>query len=573
TFNVIGYPSVTSGSFGVSIGGTVTKLATTEDTFPVWSGAVRGTTSSVNYQYVELDATGAAIKSENFTRALHKPDATHSYNEFFQRQTTKYVLPHIPYTYLATWPSNTKAFNDDEIATLHLTTDPTQLAQLHSDPMIPVQVRVNFRFISHDTVHSQKNITFQTSGKSSKAFKKQSYKVSFDTDYNQTFFGRPNIKLRAEATDPTMIRERLYIDMLNAVGVPTQQGSYVRLFLNNEFYGLYLMVDDIKKSFIKQTVYGGDATKALGSLLQMNAPTVENSADLTYKGNNGSAYDPEVYAVQNLGANPPDAPLTQLIQFMADLQAFDPISTPDPIAYWNNTRLDLDGFLRNMAMEYLAGAWDNYWFSGSNYFFYFNPTLGAKGKWQWLPTDFDGTFGDGFPTSVLSRYQAYYDFKIDHPLVSKLILNNTQINGLFEQTLREIVGWSFKPEALHARIMTYNQMISDDVRWDYSLVRTGPGNTNNYTIEDFNANLDTIIKDMSYSLKGWITDMSTLVTTQLNFAVQPGLADRVAPPPKPTKNSDKKGDKKGSGSRTSASLLGMTTLVVIASVFMTLLTF
>ncbi|KAI1317775.1 hypothetical protein EDD11_007797 [Mortierella claussenii] len=548
TFNVVGYPSTPNGSFGVSVGGAITKLASNESTFPLWSGVVPGTTSSVVYSYVELNTAGASVKAENFTRTLHNSSDTQTYNEFFERQTTKWVLPPVPYTYLAVWPSYTKVFDDDEIATIHLTADPSQIATLNANPTLPTDVKVNFRWIDRHTVHSQTNISFKTSGKGSKDFQKQAYKLSFDTNYNQTFFSRPNLKLRSETTDPTMIREKVYIDMLNSVGVPTQQGQYVRLFVNNIPFGLYLMVDDIKKSFVKQTIYGGDPNAVLGSLVQMNAPTLTTQADLVYRGTANSSYTPDVYADVNLGNNPATAPLTQLIQFMADLQAFDPVNTTDPVGYWNNTRLDLDGFLRCMALEYLSGAFDNYWMAGSNYFMYFNPKLGTQGKWQWVPTDFDGTFGNGFPTATLSSYQTLYNFQPDHPLVSKLIIKNKEINALFEQTLKDIVGWAFKPDGLFPRIMIYNQMLAEDYKWDLSINRTGPGIRNNYTFDDFNNNLDNVTTNMQTSLKGWIRDMSALVATQLNFTVQPGTADRVPPPPKPTSNKGGDGSSPSSGS-------------------------
>lgn len=277
----------------------------------------------------------------------------------------------------------------------------------------------------------------------------------------------------------------------------------------------------------------------------MNAPTLTDQADLVYRGPANASYDPAAYTDVALGNNTAAAPLNQLIQFMLDLQNFDPVATPDPIGYWNNTRLDLDGFLRNMACEYLMGAFDNYWMSGSNYFMYWNPSLGASGKWQWVPTDFDGTFGDGFPVSTLSSYQKLYNFQPDHPLVSKLIINNTAINGLFNQILTEIVGTTFKPAGLFPRIATYNQMLSEDYLWDSTINRTGPGIVTGYTWSDFNNNLDNVTKDMEYSVRGWIHDMSLLVATQLNFTINNSTDDRVAPPPKPTSDTGKSGGSSG----------------------------
>ncbi|KAG0058588.1 hypothetical protein BGZ90_004872, partial [Linnemannia elongata] len=272
TFNVIGYPSAPTNTFGVSINGVITKLVADETTFPVWKGVVPTATSSVSYQYVELNAAGTAVKTESFSRTLPKVDSTHSYNEFFERPTTKFALPPIPYTYLATWPSYTKIFNDDEIATIHVTADAAQMATLNANPTasskdIP-DIRVTFRWIDHNEIYTQYNISFINSGKSSKEHRKQAWRFDFDTDYNQTFFSRPHVKLRSGASDPTMLREKTYIDLLNSAGIPTQQGQYVRLFVNNQPYGLFLMVDDIRKSFIKQTIHGGYPSIVSGSMVQ-----------------------------------------------------------------------------------------------------------------------------------------------------------------------------------------------------------------------------------------------------------------------------------------------------------------
>ncbi|KAF9403656.1 hypothetical protein BGX21_001029 [Mortierella sp. AD011] len=534
TFNCVGYPSTTGGAFGVSIAGAVHKLATNEDTFPVWSGAVPGTTGSVEYSYVELNAQGAALKTEAFVRKLANQSDTATMNEFFERPVTVWELPKIPYTYLATYPSKTRAFKQKQIATIHVTAPVAMISEMNANPENDKEYKVTtFRFINSEMIYNQQNITFSTSGKSSKEYAKQSFKFEFDTDYNQTFFSRPNIKLRSMAQDPAMIREKLYIDMLNSVGVPTQQGAYVRLFVNNEPYGLYLMVDDIKKSFVKQTVHGGDPLINRGSLVQMNAWI--NKADLVYKGPDTANYDQSSYISKNLGNNPPTNPLQELIAFMSDLQSFDPISTPDPVSYWNNTRLDLDGVMRCMALEYLMGGFDMYWYSASNYFMYKNPTLAPNGgKWQFIPTDMDNTFGSGYPTSTLPTYKNYVDFTVlgERPLVQKLILQNPQINALFEQTLKEIISTAFKPEAIGPRAKAYNQMLSLDAQWDLSLKRMSPGNNKNFTFADFNTNLYNVTKDMQAGVLGWVEDMTKLVAAELKFTIPQGLVDRVPPPPK-----------------------------------------
>ncbi|KAI1315043.1 hypothetical protein EDD11_001383 [Mortierella claussenii] len=577
TFNCIGYPSTTGGAFGVSVNGAITKLVSNETIFPVWTGAVPGTTSAVEYSYVELNAAGAAIKTEAFKRKLNQTTDTQTDNEFFERPITHHEITRLPYTYLATYPSKSKAFKEDQIATLHLVAPAADMQIINSQPESEKDVKVAVRFINAKTIYTQNNITLKTSGKSSKEFAKQSYKLKFDTDYNQTFFSRPNLKLRSMATEPTLIREKLYIDMLNSVGVPTQQGSYVRLFINNVGYGLFLMVDDIKKSFAKQTVHGGDNMVVPGSLIQANAPSLTEQADLVFKGATAASYNKDVYTVQNIGNNPVTEPLSQLFKFMQDLQAYNPTSTPDPVGYWTS-RLELDGFLRNMALEYLMGAFDNYWMAGSNYFLYFNPKL-DQGKWQWLPTDFDGTFGNGASIDPKGSYKTLYNFQPDHPLVSKLIINTPQINAQFQQILKEIVSTAFKPEAMNAHMDSIHKMISLDAQWDFSLPRQSPGKDLKFTFDDFNGNLVNVTKEMSAALKPWVEARANAVATELAFTIPSGTADRVAPPlrgkPGSADNDDDESPKGGnasadSGAGSVATATGLAMVAMVASMLMLL---
>ncbi|KAG0033146.1 hypothetical protein BGZ82_006232, partial [Podila clonocystis] len=134
TFNVVGYPSSTAGAFGVAVGGKITKLSSNETSFPVWSGTVPGTDNNVEYSYVELSAAGTPVKTETFTRKLNDTKTTSTLNEFFERPVTVWDLPKIPYTYLATYPSKTKAFKQKQIATIHVTAPASQISELLANP-------------------------------------------------------------------------------------------------------------------------------------------------------------------------------------------------------------------------------------------------------------------------------------------------------------------------------------------------------------------------------------------------------------------------------------------------------
>ncbi|KAF9354360.1 hypothetical protein BGX26_007813 [Mortierella sp. AD094] len=501
TFNVVGYPNIVTGSFGVSVDGKVTKLTTTSTTFPLWSGTVSGASASTTYKYVELDSSSQPTKEENFTRSMQNKKSTMlTRNEFFDREEFVAVnggddIPQVPLVYDPWQMSHTRIFEDDtQVATIHLMADAEQFESMLQAPMEMKQVQVYFRYINDKIVHNVNNVTFTLSGKSSMEFNKMTFKLKFDTDNNQTFFSRPSVKL---------VRSDIYSgkDVLNAVGVPTQQGAWVRLYVNSRPIGLYLMVDDIGKSFLKQTIHHGDHTINRGSLWQMNAPVVETQGDLQYIGPTAADYPADCYKMKTLSTSPELEPMAPMIQLMKDLQDFDP-NALNGIEYWEE-RIDLDGFLRKYG-----------------------------GKWQWISTDFDGTFGDGDPTEVLTTYQTYADFsQHDRPMISKLILKNKDINARFETTLKEIVGWAFKPEALFPRLDAYEKLLAKDVEWEYSIDRSRyPGKTNSWTIQDFHQSLIGPVKDMNLGIRPWIQNRTLDLQSQLQFRVEPGTPDRVKRP-------------------------------------------
>ncbi|KAF9095678.1 hypothetical protein BGX23_000089, partial [Mortierella sp. AD031] len=528
-----------TGSFGVQIDGKVTKLSTNTTVFPLWSGTVAGASASSSYKYVKLDGDGRTVLEEGFARTLTAADPnmnaalTSTWYEIFDREVTDTKLPDVPLVYEPWETSKTKIFDDGVIATIHLTGDQDAFEKMLMKPEDSAPMSANFRYINDKVVHSVDNVIFGVSGKSSMEFNKQAFKLEFDTKVGQSFFSRPSIKLRSESSDPTMIREKLYIDVLNAVGVPTQQGAWVRVFMNSKPVGLYLMVDDIGNSFLKQTIHHGDPNIVRGSLWQMNAPVVDQQGDLKFKGPTAANYSTECYKMKTLGSNPLDAPMTQLIQFMKDLEDFQP-KRDNGRQYWES-RLDVDGFLRNMAMEYLGGSWDAYWWSGSNYFFYFNPSLGNSGKWQWISTDFDGTFGDGDPTDTLTTYQDWATdlAKHDRPMITKLLFQSSDLNIRFEQTLKDIVGYAFKPEALFPRIEAYEKMLAKDVAWDCAIEierKKYQRKTNAWTIADFHQSLVGEVTNMNLGVKPWITGRTKDLEKQLGFTVQPGTPDHAKRP-------------------------------------------
>ena len=526
----------------MSINGQLTELHTDEATFPLWTGKVDSASGGTHYKYVQLSNDGKLIKCESFERSV-PASAAETLNEFFDREITKMVFPDVPQVGPNVRPEPSLAFDDTQIATLHIKVSEESFAAMVTNPRHnDNQVSANFLYLNADRTYRVENVMMKLAGKSSRGFKKLAFHFKFDKKKGQTFFDRPSVKLRAENYDPTYMREKLYFDMLNSVGVHSAQGAWVRLFINNRPWGFYLMVDDIGKPFLRYNVHhetikgknedhdssgsGDDDDEEekikLGSLYQMAAPAIPLEADLQYYGPKAEDYPPSTFTNHVLGDNPKDAPMTQLIQFIKRLNDFSP-SQPDAIAYWNQY-LDLDEFLLCMATEFLGGSWDGYWWDGSNYFMYFNPTLegGAEGgKWQWIPTDFDSTFGDGDPTVYQTTYQYYANMtKHDHPLVTKLILMNKEIGDRFEHILYKVVTETFTPKALFGRVDAYERFIARDAEWDLTIDRSyySEGKVLGYVVADFHGSISGPVRGIKLGIKPWIEGRARDVPGQLRVS-------------------------------------------------------
>jgi spore coat protein CotH len=381
-------------------------------------------------------------------------------------------------------------------------------------------IKASFRFINAATVYSAAEVKVKVSGHGSRKYKKLSLRVKFDEDKGETFFDRPIIKLRASAAEPTFIREKLYIDNLNALGVKTTQAAWVRVYVNNKPFGFHLLVEDIETPFIRNLFHDGAPLKdkELGSLYQMGSHVIGEEGTMLFNGSLTANYNPEIYSNKNLGANTKEEPMAQLIAFMKDLMEYDP-TLANGLKFWN-TRLDVTQFLKSMVLEYLTGAWDGSWWKGNNFFMYFHPT---EARWQFIPTDFDSTFSDGSLADVAVPYKQFAASRLrrknkDHPLITKLIFKNKEINKEFEKILLNTVTKVFNNGVLEPRINAYEKFIEAEAAWDFSLNRSkNPGKDPKFTIDTFHNSLTGPVTGITYGVKPWIKYRATDVPKQLGM--------------------------------------------------------
>ncbi|KAG0238325.1 hypothetical protein BGW42_005558 [Actinomortierella wolfii] len=558
TYNLIAFPDDATNTFAVEIDQKIYPLETSADIFPLWSATIADASSSSNYRYVQLDKKQKVVTREKFGRKLAKVDADAGAtpNEFFNRQKTFTNLPIIPRVFqqkdeqgvenggdgggkgkVIDSPEHSRVFDSRQIATIHLTVDSKEFAEMMANPMDETRkpIHAGFRFLNAHTLYSADNVKLKVSGYGIRKFRKVSLHIQFkksgedeldgnnqqqnsDSSNDELFFNRPKIKLRSEYLDPTMLHERLYIDLLGAVGVPAYEGTYTRVYVNGEPHGFFLMIEDVEEPYLMHTIHRGaiQDKSALGALYQMDSGS---PAPLVYKGKLTTDYKPVLYRNKILGANPPDEPMQQLIAFMKDLRDFDP-SMKDGVAYWEK-RLDLEQYLRSMVLEYLTGAWDSSWWRANNYMMYFNP---EQGRWQFLPVDFDSSFSSADKPDVETTYRRFAQGRMqkknkDHPLVTKLIYKNKDINRRFETILLDVTKKAFNNKILDPLIDAYEKQIQDEVAWDLTIDRSKlPGIDLGWTLADFHKSIRGPIEKIPSGIKPWIRGRAKSVPLQIGNA-------------------------------------------------------
>jgi len=273
-------------------------------------------------------------------------------------------------------PENNEAFLQEEIASIYITIHPDSLAvilnqnNLYSNHEFPA----TFRYISSTTDTTIQQVGFRLRGNTSRNANKKSFKISFNT----FFQGRKwefleKLNLNGQHNDVSMLRSYLSAKVLVDAGLPASRVSFVKLFVNNEYKGLYLNTEHIDEEFIQwrfpSNTTGNLYKCAYGSALQYagsNQANYENLYELkTNKNENDYS---ELIAFLNVLNNAPNS------TFACDIQAV----------------FDVDLYLQTLAIEILSGHWDGPTYNKNNFYLYQRPT---DGRFVLISYDMDNTFG------------------------------------------------------------------------------------------------------------------------------------------------------------------------------------
>jgi hypothetical protein len=241
--------------------------------------------------------------------------------------------------------------------------------------------------------------------------------LQFDFNYyvtGQTFVGLKSIVLDNLWQDPSMIRERVAMAFFARMGQPASRESFARLFINEVFQGVYVIVEPIDSDYVSRTI-GGET----GSLFEYHWVRPYYFSDL---GDDLSAYqslfDPRTHETDSRSAL--YAPIREMVR-----ELNEPVD-----AGWTGRvgrYADLEQLVRHVAVETFLSEWDGLLgYDGTNNFYLYRPA--GSNRHVFIPWDRDNAFHE-IDSSIFQRID-------QHPLFQR-VLAVGDLRGLYLSTLED----------------------------------------------------------------------------------------------------------------------------------------
>ena len=327
-------------------------------------------------------------------------------------------------------------FVDTAVARVYVELDADSLARVYRDSLSDHEVPARFTFERGGLRETVASIGFRLRGNTSRASRKKSFKVSFNTFVSgQAWRGLEKLNLNGEHNDPSVARTATTWRLYRSLGIPAPRVGYVALYLNGTYAGLYANVEHIDETFLGRRFGRED-----GDLFKCLYP-----ADLVDRGPGGVTY-----ATLFSGGRPvyefsqgddAAAAFDRLARLIETLNQTPIASLPSAI----EPMLDVNSALRMLAADVVAGQWDGYWANQNNYYLAFD--FGTQ-RFSALPYDGDNTLGIDFLGQDWARKNPYaFGPSNGRPLATRL-LAVPEYRARYTFYLRRLAETSFQTARL-----------------------------------------------------------------------------------------------------------------------------
>jgi hypothetical protein len=281
--------------------------------------------------------------------------------------------------------------------------------------------------------------------------KKKPFKISFDEFGPYQLQGLKKINLNNFTNDPSLLHDVLSFKLMRDAGLVAPRTSYTKLYINDEYIGLYLTIENIDKTFLK---YHYTSLNDDGNLYKTDRNA---SVFLNWLGNDSSQY---IQKGLKLTTNEGQGNWKALIYFI-DLinhnhspkfkEAFEKV-------------FDVHSYLKILAIEKCVRSWDNYWTGGNNFYLYEHP----DGQIRWIPWDMNETFQYIKLFSTTAKLDGYLipTNRFDERPLIKRIFEFEDYKAEYLNFVCDFIQTNYSVEALGKFILERHQLIDEAYKMD-----------------------------------------------------------------------------------------------------------
>jgi spore coat protein CotH len=277
------------------------------------------------------------------------------------------------------FPPNAPLFDSAVIARVDITINPDTLQWIYENVDSEIEFHATFKFNNGTINETVNDIGFRLRGNTSRYSQKKSFKVSFNTyEPGRKFYEIEKMNLNGEHNDPSIVRARICWDWLRVMNVPAPRSTHAEVYINGNYYGLYIIVEHIDEEFVNSRFDNND-----GNLYKCLYP-----ADLNYLGSN-----PELYKLDAGSRRVYELTTNTEYDDYSDLAHFIDVLNNTPIASLEceiEKIFNLNDYLKIMAMDIITGNWDGYIYNKNNFYLYHNT---ETDRFEYVPYDLDNTLG------------------------------------------------------------------------------------------------------------------------------------------------------------------------------------
>ena len=397
-------------------------------------------------------------------------------------------------------PNADEIFREDEIARVEITMTEADKEFLLDDANASSNeyLHAQFRFVNSlmDTTLGF-DVGIRLRGNTSRGAAKSSFKIDFREYEGAKFFDHKKFNLKAEVNDPSMVREFLTMQTFRKAGVPAARTHFAEVYLNEEYMGLYVNVEQIDDEFV-QARFDYDE----GNLFKCSwGSTLEDD---------GQVFDNDRYELKTNEELNDRSRLLNFVDVLNNTSSADFEQELEKI-------FNVNSFITYLAVEALTGHWDGYSFLKNNFYLYENET----GKIEFIVYDTDNTFGidwlgEDWGTRDIMNWANTNELR---PLTTR-VLERVNYRNLYKLKLRELLDGDFSEDYFFPEISRVQGMISNSVFED-TFYPQGFG----FSFTDFNnSSTQAVANHAPYGLQSYISTRILFAEDQLGEIVA-GLGD------------------------------------------------